>query len=98
LYFVKDGGMVTSYDPPGGKIILDRERLGISQQFVAAPIASGGNIYGAAATGKVAVFKAGDPLRVLAVNDLKEKITATPALLDGKIYLRTDKHLYAFAE
>jgi outer membrane protein assembly factor BamB len=98
LYFVKDGGMVTCYDPQTGKVVLDRERLGISQQFVASPVASGGNIYAAAATGKVAVFKAGDTLKVLAVNDLKEKITATPALLDGKIYLRTDKHLYAFAE
>jgi hypothetical protein len=29
---------------------------------------------------------------------MKEEITATPALLDGKIYVRTDKHLYAFAE
>ena len=90
--------MVTSYDPANGKIILNRERLGVSQQFVASPVASGGNIYVASTPGKVVVFKAGDNLQVLEENDLKEKITATPAVVDGKIYIRTDKHLYAFAE
>ena len=30
--------------------------------------------------------------------DLGESIRATPALVDGRIYLRTAGHLYAFAE
>jgi outer membrane protein assembly factor BamB len=44
------------------------------------------------------VLAAGDSFTVLARNDLGESIQATPALVDGKIYVRTEKHLYAFAE
>jgi outer membrane protein assembly factor BamB len=98
VYYVKDGGMVTSYEAGTGKIILNRERLGAAQQYVASPVASGGNIYAASTPGKVIVFKAGDTLEVLAINDLGERITATPALLDRKLYIRTAKHLYAFGE
>jgi len=32
------------------------------------------------------------------LNDLRESITATPAVLDGRLYVRTAKHVYAFGE
>jgi hypothetical protein len=35
-------------------------------------------------------------LEVLARNDLGESITATPAIADHKLYVRTAKHLWAF--
>jgi len=44
----------------------------------------------------VVVFTAGDQCRVLSRNQLGESIIATPALADGKIYVRTEAHLYAF--
>jgi hypothetical protein len=44
----------------------------------------------------VTVFRAGDRLEVIARNDLKERIMASPAVVDGKIYIRTERHLYAF--
>jgi len=37
-----------------------------------------------------------DTLNVLARNNLAEAILATPAIVDGKIYLRTATSLYAF--
>ncbi len=48
--------------------------------------------------GTVVVFKAGDKFEVLATNDFDEGIMATPALVDGKIYLRTAGHMYAFGQ
>jgi hypothetical protein len=33
---------------------------------------------------------------VLARNELAEPILATPAIVDGKIYVRTLSHLFAF--
>jgi outer membrane protein assembly factor BamB len=53
-------------------------------------------IYVSSARGVVTVFEPGDTLNVLARNDLKERIMATPAIVDGKIYVRTEKNLYAF--
>jgi hypothetical protein len=45
----------------------------------------------------VSVLKAGALWEVLAVNDLEEEAYATPAIADGKIYLRTRNTLYCFA-
>ena len=98
LYFVRDGGLLTSYDPGKGKVLIDRERLGAIGQYVASPVATGGWIYAASVPGKMVVIQAGDTLEVLAVNDLKETITATPAVIEGKLYVRTANHLFAFGE
>jgi hypothetical protein len=48
--------------------------------------------------GRVTVIRAADQLEVLAVNDLGEAITATPAVLQGRLYVRTAGDLYAFGE
>jgi len=98
LYFVRDGGMVTSYEPATGKIILDRQRLGVLGQYCASPIAADGKIYAASESGAVIVFRAGDTLDVLARNELGESTLATPAIADHKLYVRTDKHLWAFGD
>ena len=42
------------------------------------------------------VLDAGEELKVLATNKLDGAILATPALVDGKIYVRTESHVYAF--
>ena len=42
------------------------------------------------------VFTAYDKADVLHTADFKEDVYATPALVDGKIYLRTAKALYCF--
>jgi outer membrane protein assembly factor BamB len=96
LYFVRNGGMVTSYAPESGKVVLDRQRLGTLGQYVASPVAADGRIYAASETGTIVVFRAGDTLEVLARNDLGESITATPAIAEHKLYVRTAKHLWAF--
>ena len=38
----------------------------------------------------------GDKLEALARNDLQEEIFATPAVVDGMVYVRTAANLYAF--
>ena len=53
-------------------------------------------IYLASEKGVVLVLAAGENLKVLARNDLREPIMATPAIVDGKLYVRTAGHLYAF--
>ena len=47
--------------------------------------------------GKVTVLKAGDQWDILAQNDLREEITATPALANGRLYVRTRQSLFCFA-
>ena len=85
------------YEAKTGKLIY-RRRLGTGGFFYASPLAANGNLYASSYNGVVVVFKAGDQLKVLARNDLGERIVATPALVDGRIYVRTEGHLYAFGD
>jgi outer membrane protein assembly factor BamB len=57
-----------------------------------------GKIYIGTDGGSLIVFKPGDRFEVLARNNLGAGIVATPALVDNKIYVRTDRHLIAFGE
>lgn len=97
LYTVRDGGLISCLEAKTGREIY-RERLGPRGSYFASPIAADGKIYAASLDGTISVVAAGDALKVLARNRLGEAIAATPAAVDGKLYVRTDKHLWAFGE
>jgi len=97
LYVVTNGGIASCYDAQTGKLVY-RHRLGAGGFFYASPVAAGGNLYASSYNGVVVVFKAGDQSEVLARNDLGERIVATPAPVGGRLYVRTEGHLYAFGE
>jgi outer membrane protein assembly factor BamB len=97
VYLVSDKGIVTCRDAQSGKEIY-RERLGGRGASYSSPILGDGKIYVGTEGGVLVVFKPGDRFEVLARNDLREGIVATPALVDNKIYVRTYEHLYAFGE
>jgi outer membrane protein assembly factor BamB len=97
VYMVRDGGIVSCLDAKTGRLLY-RERLGPGGPYFSSPVAGDGKIYIASQRGILVVFAAGDQFNVLARNDFGETIEATPALVDGKIYVRTEKHLFAFGE
>jgi len=96
---VKDGGLVTAYDARTGREIYT-ERAAVSGKYYASPVAANGHIYFTTLDGAVTVLKAGsDKVEVVAENSkLDERISATPAIADNTLYVRTEKFLYAFAE
>jgi outer membrane protein assembly factor BamB len=98
---VKDGGIVTAYDARTGKGVYVQERAVASGRYYASPVAANGNIYFTALDdGAVTVLKAGtDRPEVIASNPgLGERVAATPAIADNALYVRGEKHLYAFGE
>jgi len=97
VYLVSEKGVLTCRDPKSGKELY-RERLNVQGVCYASPVAGDGKIYVASDGGTVVVLKAGDAFEVLATCQFDEAIFATPALVDGKIYLRTDRRLYAFGQ
>jgi outer membrane protein assembly factor BamB len=97
VYMVRDGGLASCLDAETGRLLY-RERLGPRGAYFSSPVAGDGKVYVAARRGVVVVFAAGDQWKVLARNDLGETIQATPALVDGKLYVRTEKHLYVFGK
>ncbi len=98
---VKDGGIVTAYDAGSGKEVYVQKRALAVGPYYASPVAANGHIYFTSLNdGAVTVLKAGsDKPEVVARNPkLGERVSATPAIADDTLYVRTDKHLYAFAE
>ena len=46
----------------------------------------------------ITVLTLGPEPAVLATNDMKDRVYATPAIVDGTIYVRTHTALFAFRE
>jgi outer membrane protein assembly factor BamB len=97
VYVIRDGGIISCFHSESG-ILLYHEKLGATGAYFSSPIAANGRIYIASRNGIVTVIEAGDHLNILAQNNLGDIITATPAVVDNKLYIRTAKSLYAFGE
>ena len=97
VYMIKNGGTVSCMDAETGKLLY-RERLGAAGLYCSSPICADGRIYIASTNGIITVFAAGDTLQVLARNNLGEKVFATPAVVDNKLYVRTVENMYAFGK
>lgn len=101
LVMVKDGGLVTAYDAKTGKPVYLQERVLAEGSYYASPVAANGHLYFTSLDdGIITVLKAGaDKAEVVATNPkLGGRVSATPAIADNTLYVRTDGHLYAFAE
>jgi outer membrane protein assembly factor BamB len=97
VYLLRNGGILSCRDTATGRLIY-QQRLGALGGYYASPVAGDGKIYTASDSGVIAVVKAGDRFEILARNDLGEPIMATPAIADGKLYVRTTQYLYAFGK
>jgi outer membrane protein assembly factor BamB len=97
IYFVRDGGMMSSLDAKTGEAIYAQERLGATGNYYASPVAADGRIYVASLPGKLSVIKAGGTKpEILHQADFRTRILATPAIAGDRLYLRTTTHLFAF--
>lgn len=92
LFAVTDTGQATCLKASTGDVIW-QERLGGS--FSASPVTAEGRIYFVGDSGETTVIDAGPEFKVLAKNPLGEKVQASPAISQGQIFIRTERHLFA---
>jgi outer membrane protein assembly factor BamB len=95
LYTVQNGGIVYARSAKTGELIYNG-RTGATGYYYSSPVAADNRIYVSSEEGVISVLDGGAELKVLARNKLDEQILATPAIVDGRIYVRTGNHLYAF--
>ncbi len=95
LYIVQDNGVAKCLNAETGEEIWSK-RLGGA--FSASPLLCGDVVFAANEAGVVFVFKAADRYEELARNDLRESIFASPVIAGGRLYLRTDRHLYCIGQ
>jgi len=97
LYMVKNGGIVSCVDATSGKLLKQTRALG-SHDYYSSPVIGDGKLLIVDVSGIVTIFSATPELKVISTADLEEPVFATPALVDGRIYLRTSKRLYCFGD
>ncbi len=96
LFMVKAGGIITTVDPKTGEIFKAGRSAKAPGDYYASPVAADGKVFLLSQEGKLTVLKAEAQWEVLAVNDMLEECLATPAIANGRIYVRTRTALYSF--
>lgn len=97
VYMTKEGGIMTALDAESGKVLKQARLTGALGDYFASPVVADGHLYATSQEGKVVVVKPGPEWEILAVNVINEPINATPAFVDGRIFVRTHQNLYCFA-
>jgi outer membrane protein assembly factor BamB len=99
LYMVNDmASIATALDAATGKAVW-QGRLGqaMREGFSASPVAADGKVFFTNDEGETFVVKAGATFELLRTNRLDEAVLASPAMVDGTWYFRTDRNLVAIA-
>ena len=92
IYMANGNGIVTAVDAETGRRVWQDRVGGI---YSASPVAGDGKVYLFSETGETVVLQAGRELHILQRNDLGERVVSSPAVSDGRIFIRTDESLIA---
>ena len=96
VYLMKSGGILSCLDAATGEPHFDRVRLEDHSEYYSSPLGFAGHVIFCSRAGTIQVLKARDEFEVVTKVELGERIFATPAIVDGRIYIRSSHHLWAF--
>lgn len=94
VYLIKNGGLLTCIKVSTGQ----REyqiRTGSRGTHYASPLIANNHLFTTSGDGKISVLTLGPDPKILSTNDMEDKVFATPAIVDGVLYVRTHHGLYA---
>ena len=97
FYVVKDNGVMWCLDAKTGAEVYANQRIK-SGAYSGSPVLADGKIYVTNEDGLTTVVAAGPKFEVLAENPLNDYVLSSPAISDGRIYIRTAQHLYAIGK
>lgn len=97
FYVVKDNGVMWCLDAKTGAEVYANQRIkpGI---YSSSPVLADGKIYVTNEDGLTTVVAAGPKFAVVAENPLNDYVLSSPAISEGRIYIRTAQHLYAIGK
>jgi outer membrane protein assembly factor BamB len=100
LYMVNDMASIAScFEAATGKLMW-QGRMGeaAKESFSASPVAVDGKVFFTNDDGETFVLRAGPEFELLRVNRLNARVLASPALVDGRFYFRTETELIAIGD
>ena len=97
FYVVKDNGVMWCLDAKTGAEVYANQRIkpGI---YSSSPVLADGKIYVTNEDGLTTVVAAGPKFAVVAENPLNDYVLSSPAISEGRIYIRAAQHLYAIGK
>ena len=99
LYFYKGKtGQLTCVDAKTGKVHYAASRIDGMRSTYASPVAAGGYVFLTDRDGTIVVIEDSDELKIVATNRFGEGIDATPAIVDGEMFIRSEGHLFCIAQ
>jgi outer membrane protein assembly factor BamB len=97
LYVMVDNGVLSAYDARTGRRFYQQRLARDAGGFSASPVAAAGRVYLPSEDGVVFVVRAGRSYQLLARNDMKAMLLATPAIAGDTLFVRTRSHLVALS-
>jgi outer membrane protein assembly factor BamB len=94
LYLTTDRGILTCLDARTGEVKYEGGRIPIPATFTASPVAFEGKILMTSEDGDTFMVKAGPKHEILGTNSVGEPVYASPAIADGRIFIRGERNLY----
>ena len=98
LYLVSDKGILTCIEPETGQIVYEGGRIPVPTFVRASPVAWGNKLLLAGEDGDFFVIQAGPEHKVLSANSIDERVIASPAISNGRLFIRSEEHLYAIGK
>lgn len=95
LYLLSDAGLMTCIDAVTGERKYEGGRVPVPATFFASPVAFDDKILLTSEDGDSFIVKAGPVHEVLRTNSVGEAVYTSPAIGNGTIYIRGEKHLFA---
>ena len=95
LYLLTDNGIVTCLDPKTGEVNYEGGRVPVPARFMGSPVAFDGFVALTSEDGDTYMLKAGPKHEIVATNTVDEPVYSSPAIANGRIYIRGETHLFA---
>ena len=95
VYLLTDTGIVTCLDALTGAVQHEGSRPPVASHFMGSPVAFAGLIAMTSEEGDTFMLKAGPKPEVVGTNSIDEPVYSSPAIANGRIYIRGEKHLFS---
>jgi outer membrane protein assembly factor BamB len=94
IYLLRPHGDIVCLDPLTGKTMWTASLPRSGDKFFASPVIANGVLYSAREDGVVFAARVENKFELLSENAMGERIVASPALANGRLLLRGDRHLF----
>ncbi len=95
LYFLTDDAKFSCLNASTGEPYYHQSRIPNAANFKSSPVGANGKLYMADEDGNIFVVRMGEKFEILAANKLTDQMfIATPAIVGGEIFLRSQSRLY----